>query len=82
MERMGGRIDKARIKAALEAMIQRQSAHMGRQKRRPRNEALERLKFWLGIPNSYYESDWRSSERGDDRESDNDSASDTNAETW
>lgn len=60
MERMGERVDKARIKNTLEVMMQQQSAMaLGRQKRRPRNEALERLKFWLGMPNSYYESDWQ-----------------------
>jgi len=61
MERVGRQVDKARIKAALEDLLRQQSALQGRRRSRmrsPRNPGLERLKFWLGIPNSYYESGW------------------------
>lgn len=67
MESVGRQVDKARIKRALEDMMRRQSAALqGRQRKRIRNEGLERLKFWLGIPNSYYESDWRARDNSDE----------------
>jgi hypothetical protein len=40
-----------------------------RLKRQPRNEGLERLKFWLGIPNRYYSEDDSESEGETERES-------------
>ena len=27
---------------------------------KPMNEGLERFKFWLGLPNHYYQDDWQS----------------------
>ena len=27
---------------------------------KPMNEGLERFKFWLGLPNQYYQDDWQS----------------------
>ncbi len=59
MERLGERVDRARIKRALDAMIRRrEQAHAaGAARGRGRPEALERLKFWLGMPNQYYERD-------------------------
>ncbi|CAL8460726.1 g257 [Coccomyxa elongata] len=59
MERVGQQVDKGRIKRALEDLLRQQSKLQGRQRKRSRNEGLERLKFWLGIPNNYYESDWQ-----------------------
>ena len=59
MERVGQQVDKGRIKRALEDLLRQQSKVAGRQRKRSRNEGLERLKFWLGIPNNYYESDWQ-----------------------
>lgn len=61
MERRGKNINKASLKATLETVLRsqmqarkaRQSPGLGAQK----NENLERLKFWLGIPNRYYGSD-------------------------
>jgi hypothetical protein len=57
MERVGARADKQRIKATLEEMIRRQQAGAPSPKARPRNENLERFKFWLGLPNRYYADD-------------------------
>ena len=68
-ERVGHIVDKERLKKALEAMMQRQSATLrGQQQKRPRSEALERLKFWLGMPNSYYQSDWQVPAEGSSEE--------------
>ena len=59
VERLGAHVDKARIKRTLDAMIRSQElAASARPRQRP--EALERLKFWLGMPNQYYDSDWAS----------------------
>ena len=59
VERLGAHVDKARIKRTLDAMIRSQElAVSSRPRQRP--EALERLKFWLGMPNQYYDSDWAS----------------------
>ena len=67
MESVGRQVDKARIKRALEDMMRQQSAALqGRQRKRSRNEGLERLKFWLGIPNSYYGTDWRARDNSSD----------------
>ena len=62
MERLGAHVDKARIKGTLDAMIRRQQLAASRPRQRP--EALERLKFWLGMPNQYYDSEWRSGGMG------------------
>ena len=67
MERVGERADKARIKRTLEELLRRQeaAAAQGRAARPPRtNEGLERLKFWLGMPNRYYERGWQASSSG------------------
>ena len=57
VERLGAHVDKARIKRTLDAMIRSQElAASLRPRQRP--EALERLKFWLGMPNQYYDSEW------------------------
>lgn len=60
MERAGEHVDKARMKRTLDAMIRRREQHLsaGASRVRQRPEALERLKFWLGIPNHYYDSEW------------------------
>lgn len=59
VERLGAHVDKARIKRTLDAMIRSQAlAASSRPRQRP--EALERLKFWLGMPNQYYDSEWAS----------------------
>ncbi len=47
----------------------RQELVQSRLKRQPRNEGLERLKFWLGIPNRYYSEDDSESEGETERES-------------
>ena len=57
MEASDKRVDKARIKSVLEDMMRRQGLVGSRIKRQTRNEGLERLKFWLGIPNRYYSED-------------------------
>ena len=54
MEASDKRVDKARIKSVLEDMMRRQGLVGSRMKRQNMNEGLERLKFWLGIPNRYY----------------------------
>ena len=57
MERQGQMIDKQRIKWRLEQMFSRQSGASKRASYRHHhapNENLERLKFWLGLENSYY----------------------------
>ena len=53
LEASDKRVDKVRIKMVLEDMMRRQGIVQSRIKR-TRNEGLERLKFWLGIPNRYY----------------------------
>ncbi|KAK9865371.1 hypothetical protein WJX84_012366 [Apatococcus fuscideae] len=59
MEQQGRTIDKERIKQRLEQMFSRQGRvrRQGRAAHRQHlaaNENLERLKFWLGLENSYY----------------------------
>ena len=54
LEASDKRVDKVRIKMVLEDMMRRQGIVQSRVKRQTRNEGLERLKFWLGIPNRYY----------------------------
>lgn len=46
----------------LEDMMRRQGIAQSRIKRQTRNEGLERLKFWLGIPNRYYSEEEEESE--------------------
>lgn len=55
MEQQGQPVDKQRIKLRLEQMYSRQSGvkRASRHTQAP-NENLERLKFWLGLENSYY----------------------------
>ena len=56
MEQQGQTVDKQRIKQRLEQMFSRQTGGR-RASYRPHhapNENLERLKFWLGLENSYY----------------------------
>ena len=70
MEASDKHVDKARIKSVLEDMMRRQGLVESRNKRQTRNEGLERLKFWLGIPNRYYseeESESESSSESDRR---------------
>ena len=59
MERAGKNLDKQRIKQTLEVVLK--SKEMAYRKPSqgtlPRNENLERFKFWLGLPNNYYSSD-------------------------
>ena len=61
MERRGKNINKASLKVTLETVIRSQmearKARQGSVLGGQRNENLERLKFWLGIPNRYYGSD-------------------------
>ena len=62
MEASEKQVDKARIKGILEDVMRRQGLVQSRLKRQTRNEGLERLKFWLGIPNRYYSEDDSESE--------------------
>jgi hypothetical protein len=66
MERCGTRADKAKHKRLFQELYAREE----RWKRTQRggrsaasasnsNAALQRFKFWLGLPNSYYTSEWR-----------------------
>ena len=57
MEASDKQVDKIRLKRMLEEMLRRQGLVQSRSKRHTRNEGLERLKFWLGIPNRYYSED-------------------------
>ena len=64
MEASDKQVDKIRLKRMLEEMLRRQGLAQSRSKRQTRNEGLERLKFWLGIPNRYYSEDEVESESG------------------
>lgn len=69
MERRGKNVDKARIKRTLEIVIRsRERASKVRAgaaaASQPRNENLERLKFWLGLPNRYYGGDEQGGDDG------------------
>ena len=58
MEKAGNNVDKARIKTTLESVVKLQERYYReRSKMYPKNENLERFKFWLGLPNQYYGSD-------------------------
>ena len=67
MERTGAVADKAKYKrliAELYRRDERQQTYDG--DRRMKNDALERFKFWLGMPSRYYENgDWDWQERDD-----------------
>ena len=56
MEQQGQIVDKQRIKHRLEQLFSRQSGGKRAAYRSHHipNENLERLKFWLGLENSYY----------------------------
>lgn len=56
MERQGQSVDKERIKQRLEQMFSRQGRvrRSSNRQHSATNENLERLKFWLGLENSYY----------------------------
>ena len=69
MEASEKQVDKARIKGILEDVMRRQGLVQSRLKRQTRNEGLERLKFWLGIPNRYYSEEDSESEGELERES-------------
>jgi len=57
MEREGKDIDRGHIKRTLEAVLKmREQSYKRSSKELPRNENLERFKFWLGLPNQYYDS--------------------------
>ena len=66
MERTGAVADKAKYKrliAELYRRDERQRTYIG--DGRDRNEGLERFKFWLGMPNRYFEGgdwDWQNRE--------------------
>ena len=64
MEASDKQVDKIRLKRMLEEMLRRQGLVQSHSKRQTRNEGLERLKFWLGIPNRYYSEDEVESESG------------------
>ena len=66
MEASDKHVDKARVKSVLEDMMRRQGLVESRTKRQTRNEGLERLKFWLGIPNRYYSEEDTESESSDE----------------
>ena len=69
MEAAGAKIDRERIGAVLSEIISRQREAEKRRgiiRPRPPNAALERFKFWLGLPNRYYESDWRTPDSSTD----------------
>lgn len=56
MEQEGKDIDKTRLKRTLEAVLRmREQSYKRNFKELPRNENLERFKFWLGLPNHYYD---------------------------
>ena len=59
MERAGKNLDKQRIKQTLEVVLKSQEEAYRKRSpgTLPRNENLERFKFWLGLPNNYYSSD-------------------------
>ncbi len=64
MEKAGKNVDKARIKTTLEAVVRLQEKfHRQRSLLYPKNENLERFKFWLGLPNQYYPSEEYDSSR-------------------
>ena len=54
MERAGKNMNKARLKQTLEVVLRLQDQAMRKNKRHQRNQNLERFKFWLGLPNTYY----------------------------
>lgn len=59
MEKAGENIDKARIKSTLVTVVRLQEQYYRERSRAsPRNENLERFKFWLGLPNQYYSSEY------------------------
>lgn len=61
MEKCGEVANKDKYKALLRelsARRERWEASSRRGRRPPRNQHLERFKFWLGMPNTYYASDW------------------------
>ncbi|KAL6776178.1 TCB1 [Auxenochlorella protothecoides x Auxenochlorella symbiontica] len=59
LERMGVEVDKSKYRQLLEGGG-RGAGEAGKAASRPllANEHLERLKFWLGLPNNYYEGGW------------------------
>lgn len=62
MERRGKVADKPRLQRVFNELWkgrERRAVSAGFRRRAPRNAGLERFKFWLGLPNRYYESDWR-----------------------
>ncbi len=55
MERFGKSADKRRLKALYKEMYQgRERVAGSKRNARQRNTSIERFKFWLGLPNSYY----------------------------
>ena len=63
MERQGCTADRVRIKALFNELYRGRERHLlgtySRGGRRARNVGLERFKFWLGLPNRYYDEAWR-----------------------
>ena len=89
MELLGVEVDRAKYRALVEQLQQRQRSRVeagaaggqaaalsargepgggppassrarGKQREaQEQNQALERFKFWLGLPNEYYRSEWR-----------------------
>jgi hypothetical protein len=58
MEREGKDLDRGGIKRNLEAVLKlREQSYRRRSRELPRNDNLERFKFWLGLPNQYYDED-------------------------
>lgn len=57
MEASDKQVDKDKLKLVLEDMMRRQDLVQSQVRRQTKNEGLERLKFWLGIPNKYYSED-------------------------
>ena len=73
MEKAGENVDKARIKSTLVTVVRLQEQYYRQRSRTyPKNDNLERFKFWLGLPNHYYSSDYSF----DDSDSISDSYSD------
>ena len=52
VERRGERLDRERIKRTVQAV---ESAYRKSRTQPGRNSNLERIKFWLGLPNTYYD---------------------------
>ena len=71
MEREGQIMDKARIKRELEGVLRQKELSMRRGRGKGgganahKNPQLERLKFWLGLPNHYYDESSSESEDED-----------------